>query len=237
MFLPPGWPAAALALPWLGVTALLAAAGLQRLAAGRGAPRSLSDLCLDAGLLYILVGGLWAVADRLGLQPLGFEPVIVLLTSIHFHYAGFVLPLLVGFALGEIQGPVARLAGLGVIAGVPLVAVGITASQLGVGPWLECGASWVTAAAGLATAWLHLRLAGCRTHPLPARALWGVAALALAGSMVLAALYGARAFLPLAWLDIPWMRALHGTANGLGFGLAGLCGWWAAGESGQPIPH
>ncbi len=228
--LPPGWRAAALALPWLAVTALLAAAGLERLldAQRRRSRRPLAELCLDAGLLYILVGGLWAVADRLGLQPLGFEPVIVLLTAIHFHYAGFALPLLVGFALREVDGPLARLAGIGVIAGVPLVAAGITASQLGANPWLECTAAQLTAAAGLATSWLHLRLAGRRHHPLAARALWTLAAITLAAGMLLAALYGARAYLPVAWLDIPWMRALHGTANGLGFGLAGLAGWAAA---------
>jgi hypothetical protein len=44
--------------------------------------------------------------------------------------------------------------------------------------------------------------------------------------MALAALYGSRAFLPVSWLDIPWMRALHGTANAFGFALAGLLGWW-----------
>ena len=44
-------------------------------------------------------------------------------------------------------------------------------------------------------------------------------------TVVLALLYGCRAYFPLAWLDIPWMRAVHGTANALGFGLAGVLGW------------
>jgi hypothetical protein len=48
----------------------------------------------------------------------------------------------------------------------------------------------------------------------------------IAASTVLqAALYGWRFYAPLAWLDIPWMRALHGTANALGFGLGGSLAW------------
>jgi hypothetical protein len=31
---------------------------------------------------------------------------------------------------------------------------------------------------------------------------------------------------PLPWLDIPWMRALHGTANALGFTVPALVGWY-----------
>jgi hypothetical protein len=43
--------------------------------------------------------------------------------------------------------------------------------------------------------------------------------------MLLAALYGSRFYLAVDWLDIPWMRALHGTANAVGFGVVGLLGW------------
>ena len=37
-----------------------------------------------------------------------------------------------------------------------------------------------------------------------------------------------RFYLPLEWLSIPWMRALHGTVNVFGFGLAGVAAWLAA---------
>lgn len=44
--------------------------------------------------------------------------------------------------------------------------------------------------------------------------------------MALAAIYALRAFvLPLPWLDIPWMRALHGTLNAFGFGLCSMLAW------------
>jgi len=50
--------------------------------------------------------------------------------------------------------------------------------------------------------------------------------------MVLAGLYGTRALFPVAGLDIPWMRALHGSANAIGFALAGVLGWVLAERSG-----
>lgn len=49
---------------------------------------------------------------------------------------------------------------------------------------------------------------------------------------MLAAIYGSRFYVPMPWLDIPWMRAVHGTANALGFGLAGLLAWAMARSSG-----
>jgi YndJ-like protein len=175
-------------------------------------------------LIYLAIGGAWAVSDRLGFRPLDFDPVIVLLTAIHFHYAGFALPLVTGLAARRLDGGTARLAAAGVIAGVPLVAIGITSTQLKAGPLIESLAAWVLAAAGILTASLHLRLAFAPGRPL-VRCLWAVAAVSLAGSMVLAAMYGSRFYIALSWLDIPWMRAFHGTANALGFGLAGLLAW------------
>lgn len=219
--LPQGLPAAGLALPWLVTTGLIALFGLWRLRRGS---RSLSEVCVDAGLIYLAIGGAWAVSDRLGFRPLDFDPVIVLLTAIHFHYAGFALPLVTGLAARRLDGGTARLAAAGVIAGVPLVAIGITSTQLKAGPLIESLAAWVLAAAGILTASLHLRLAFAPGRPA-VRCLWTVAAVSLAGSMVLAAMYGSRFYIALSWLDIPWMRAFHGTANALGFGLAGLLAW------------
>jgi hypothetical protein len=220
---PAGTLAAVLSLPWLATTAVIALLGLLRVWQRRS--KSLEELCLDAGLMYLAIGGSWTILDRLGVRPLSFDPIIVLLTAIHFHYAGFALPIVTGLAGRSLETGAARLAAAGVIAGVPLVAAGITARQLAVGSWLEALSAWVLSVAGLLSAGLLLRLAAQRGRPLPVRALWVVAALCLAFSMVLSLLYGSRAYLYLAWLDIPWMRAFHGTANALGFGVAGLLAW------------
>ena len=95
--LPPGRAAAALALPWLAITGAAALRGLGRLRAG---PRTPAWLCLGVGPVYLAVGGAWAVIARAGLCPLGFPDVIVLMTAVHFHYAGFALLVLVGRAAG-----------------------------------------------------------------------------------------------------------------------------------------
>lgn len=48
-----------------------------------------------------------------------------------------------------------------------------------------------------------------------------IAASSLSLGMVLAGLYAVRHQLPLDWLDIPWMRGVHGTLKAVGFGLCG----------------
>ena len=32
------------------------------------------------------------------------------------------------------------------------------------------------------------------------------------------------------WLDVPWMRAVHGTVNAVGFGLGGVLAWGGRGS-------
>lgn len=227
--LPQGPTAAVLAAPWVATTCLMAVGGLIRLR--RAGLRALDEVCIDAGFIYIVVGGVWAVTDRVGYRPLDFDGIIVLLTAIHFHYAGFVLPVITGLTLRRVKGWIGRVAGLAVIAGVPLVALGITATQLDASPWIECVAAWIMAAGGILTSLLLLQLTVRREEPPDARGLWAVAGVALLASMVLAALYGSRHFIDVQALDIPWMRAVHGTLNALGFGLAGLIAFHLAQRS------
>lgn len=224
--------AALLAAPWTLTTALFALGDLEDVRA-RGV-RSLSSVCLAATPLFLAIGGAWTACDRLGVRPLDFDPVIVLLTAVHFHYAGFALPLATGLAIERSKDPATFVAGFGVVAGVPLVAAGITASQLGYGPALECAAAWVLALGGASSAWLHLGLALGSDERASARGAWAIAGVALAASMLLAALYGSRAWLPIAWLDIPWMRALHGTLSAFGFALCALGGWRLAVSAQRP---
>lgn len=221
--LPEGPIAALLVLPWLGVTAVFAWAGVSRLYQ-RGLKPS-PALAVDAGQIYLLVGGVWALLARIGLRPLGFSDEIVMLTAVHFHYAGFALPVLCGLAAAKRPGPLAMAAVLGVVVGVPLTAVGITLSQIGLGTVVETMSAWMTAAAGLLTAVLYVRLALDSRNRPPVRVLWGITAVALTLGMILAAAYGSRQIIQLEGLTIPWMRAVHGTANSIGFSLAGLLGW------------
>jgi hypothetical protein len=187
-------------------------------------------LCREAGLIYAAVAALWLVLDRLALRPLNFDPAIVLLTAVHFHYAGLLLPVLAGFVLTSLKsGRGLNLVGVGVMLGVPAVAIGITSSQLRLRPEIEIVATLFMASSGLGVALLHLKLAMQERWLIHVRILWVVAGLSLALGMVLAALYGVRGFFhPFSWLDLPWMRALHGSLNALGFGFCGVLAWWCS---------
>lgn len=220
---PQGSLAAMLSLPWLATTGMLAVIGVRGAWQRRRGP--VADLCLDIAPIYLAVGAFWTMLDRWGQRPLDFESVIVLLTGIHFHYAGFVLTALAASAIRMLPGRWPAVAGLGAIIAVPLTAVGITASQLGRGPLLETLAAWFMAASGLLIGGLYCRLGLRRDTPAAARIAFIVAGLSLLAGMVLAGLYGSRFFLSVPWLDIPWMRALHGSLNAFGFSLAGIVGW------------
>ena len=225
-----GWLAAGLALPWLLVTLLIALTGARRIRQ-RGFARP-EENCADTGLIFLAVGGVWAVLERFGAwRLLPFDPFIVLLTAVHFHYAGFVLPLLTELAGRRLKDRLSRLAAVGVMAGVPLTALGITVTQLMFTGAFESLAALLMALAGGLTAVMHFRLAARSGATRLVRGLWLVAALSLTFGMALAVLYRVRFYIPSAGPDIFRMPALHGTANALGAGLCGLTGWCLAGRN------
>ena len=85
---------------------------------------------MEAGLLYLSVGGIWLVLFRLGETPLALGEPIILLTAVHFHYAGFAASVLAG-ATGRAlpsAGGLFRIVALGVTGGTFLVAVGFLLS-------------------------------------------------------------------------------------------------------------
>lgn len=225
-WLAPGPVAAAAALPWIALTVLMAAIGVSRMRHG-GLRRDLDGLCRDAALIFAFVGGAWTMADRGGFRPLQFAPEIVALTAVHFHYAGLLLPLLAGLVQRELFFfRLASRAAVGVVLGVPAVAVGITATQVGAGPSIEAAAGCGLALAGMVVGILHVRIATDSRQSLVTRAFLAVAGTSLFIGMVLAGLYAMRAFVaPFPWLGIPQMRMLHGTVNALGFGLCGVLAW------------
>ena len=129
LLLPTGTWAGLLAIPWMLFTYILAGIGLVHFFRH---VRSLNEqLCYSAALVYVAVGGTWAMVSRSGMQVMDFEPTIVLLTAVHFHYAGFALPLLSGLAIRTMtRHHLARLMILLIIVGIPLVGVGIAGDPL-----------------------------------------------------------------------------------------------------------
>ena len=242
LWLAPGWPAAVACVPWAAWTAVSAFEGLVRVRGllARGGLRGLvaagsdggGELAVAAGLGFPLVGSAWLLADRLELMPLGFSPLFVILTAIHFHHAGFTLPMTAGLlARSSTPGPWSRVGALVVVA-VPLTAIGITAS-----PLLEWIGAWMTAAAGIA-AGVGLLLRARTLAMLPALLSAGSGACLLAG-MVFAGAYALGEYFGVAFPDIASMIQLHGAVNALGFGLLGAWAWHLSpppGPSPTPTP-
>lgn len=209
------------ALPWLGFTTWLAINQLFTFHKKFNA----SDYCQLAAFLFLPVGAAWLFADRLGFQPLGFEPVIVTLTAAHFHYAGFFLPLLASQVIKHFDKKTGKIVTLGIILGVGLVAIGITTTHFNLPSFIEIIAVTTMALAGGTVGILHLIL-GWKNRKAIFGGLWMLAGIALVIGMGLALLYGWRTVFPLSFLSIPWMYAVHGTLNSMGFALLGVLGWY-----------
>ena len=231
--LDPGPAAASLALPWLAFTALLALLGALRLA-GRG-PFPPEELAIDAALMFPIVGGTWLLFSRWGRPFMGFGEPLVLFTAAHFHFAGFALPLLTGLAGRAVPGTHARLAAVGVVAGVPFVAAGITLAAKGFEA-VEWAAAWWMAAAAILSAGLQLR-AAARSGSGWTRGVLGASALALVAAMAMAALYGARMRISIAGLTLPFMVRYHATLNVLAYALPALAVWLWGGTRPSPPPR
>ncbi|MFV0444141.1 MAG: YndJ family transporter [Planctomycetaceae bacterium] len=221
--LPASAMSAALCLPWLIVTFLLAGTAARDFYSRKR--WAMTELMLCSGLLFLPIGAGWLVMWRLGLRPLGFKEVIVMLTAIHFHFAGFVLPLLAGWCAQSLPGRVTNRVGLSVMGGVPAVAVGITTTQLGFSPWIEVFAAAWLSLSGMAVALQQIIIARRQSADRLARSLLFLSSLSLLGTMGLSMLYGLRCWHDWDWLDIPWMRAWHGTGNALFACLLAVIGW------------
>ncbi|MFQ3320275.1 MAG: hypothetical protein ACI80F_002354 [Natronomonas sp.] len=218
---PDGWHAAALAAPWLGVTALLGLAAVAR-TLERGT-QPLSETLIDAGLAYTNVGTVALLLYHLEVT-FWFQPVIVLLTAVHFHYAGFVLPLTTGLVgrCGDVEvSRIFRMLGSVVLVGPAIIAVGISFS-----PTVELiGVGFFTAAVAALALYVVAVVAPAR--PRLQRIALTVSGLTLPLPMLLAlgfvvgTVFGVDPF----GLTISRMVQLHGTLNAFGFALLALVGW------------
>ena len=214
-----GPTAAALAAPWLLVTGLLGLAALVRTLDRGGF--ALPETAVDAGLAYVSVGAVALLLYHLDIT-FYFGSTIILRTAVHFHYAGYVLPVVTGLTgrSGHLDSRLWRsLVGV-VLAGPAIIAVGISFS-----PLVEVLAvGGFTVAVALFGWYVLLRIAPAR--PRRQAVLLGASAVALPVSMALALGYGVATFSGIdLGLDIATMVALHGSLNAFGFALGGLVGW------------
>ncbi len=222
-FLEPGMGAAFLASLWLIFAVTTALFGLWRLR--RPELRVAEELSFDAALLYLPVGAVWLVMSRLGFQPLGFGETIVLLTAVHFHFAGFAAPVLAGLAGRRLLDTpslqsIFRFAVLGIIGGTPLVAAGITFSPL-VG---LVGTLVISIGLLLLAVLVSFKIVPA-VRSAVAQVFLLISSLSTVPAMLLACVYAYSLATQTLIVDIPQMATTHGILNAFGFALCGLLAW------------
>jgi hypothetical protein len=213
--------AAWFASAWLLVCAAFAGDGLRRLALV--GTKSFAQFCFAAGEGYLLVAGVWLVASRAGVQFLAFQEPIVLLTAVHFHFAGFASAVLAGLVdqalVGRRGHRLLRAASLAVILGP-----GILGLAFLLGPKVKLTAALLIAAGqfGLASGMLRI---GVAAKSSGGRWLLFVAGGSVAAGMILAAVWAIGEYPLQAFVNIRQMAEFHGVLNAVGFTVCGLLGW------------
>ena len=217
-----GMAAALCAIPWFLLLSLLLIKTLVEFFTQK--TLRLKDLLIAGAFLFLSIGGLWAIVHRLGINPLGFDDTIVLLTVAHFHYAGFILPVLAHLAIKQDDHWSAALCGTGILIGTPLVALGITFSQQGLPIVFETVAASIMALSAFGIGFIQICL-GLKEQGRISKGLFLLSGFSLMLGMILAACYGLRPFINLPFLSIPFMYAVHGSLNTFGFALPGILAW------------
>ena len=216
----PGPVPALLALPWVLVCAYLAATAGWRWLTGS---RRMEGIVWAAALAYLAVGAVWLLLDRLDVEPVGVTQPFVLLTAVHFHYAGFTATLLAAMVRARTARTAPRTSAAmiaAVVVAPPIVAAGFTLAGA-----LQVVGAVVLTAGLFALSWLTLRHVVAAVDDRLGKALLAVSAVALLGPMVLAVQWAVGWNYGTPALSIPAMARTHGVLNAVGFALCGVCGW------------
>ncbi len=216
--------AARFASAWLLVCAGFAGDGLRRFVnAGR---KSFTQFCFAAGEGYLLVAGAWLVASRAGLQLLAFREPIVLLTAVHFHFAGFASAVLAGLTYQRFRESkwkaVLQPALLAVVCGPAILGLAFM-----FGPKVKLAAALLIALGqfGLAGGMV---CAGIAAKNNGGRWLLFVAGGSVAAGMILVVVWAIGEYPLQAFVNIRQMAEFHGVLNAVGFVVCGLLGWSVA---------
>ncbi len=210
--LAPGPTAAAFVLPWLGFALVGTMSAFRHgLAHFPSAllPRRFPDLGIDVALGFWGVGAVFVLVDRLGIDT-GFSSVIVLLTATHFHFAGFGLLALA--SLLAAPRPWVRVSVLGLIAGIPLTALGFVLSS----DLINAVGAMVVGVSGMGVAIALL------TGRLRSRAGWlsRAAGVALLVGMPMGIAWSVAILTGLSFVDLETMVRTHGALNSIAVLLA-----------------
>ncbi|MFC0525583.1 YndJ family protein [Pontibacillus salicampi] len=224
----PGILSTILSLLWFIFTTLISSYGLWSFLYHKAWTR-VYEAVIHMGMMYVVIGGFWLTLHRTGKHVLHFPDLIVLLTSIHFHYAAFGTLIVFGVLGQRIYFPHAvserlfKLSAGAMIAGPMLVAIGITYGPSL--PWLEFGSVILFVVPIVSAALLTLRYYVPMMQDAIAKPLIIIGCLSLFVSMAFAFLYGYEAIGSLSFvLGIPLMVFVHGMVNAFGFSFCMLAG-------------
>lgn len=190
----------------------LAAAANGAILLGRGSPRRPHTYAPAVALLSLPVAALGMVAARGGWELFGFELVMLTLTSVHFHFAGFAAALLSGLTAGAVRRRWAEVACAAALVSPALIGIGFFA-----GPTAQ-----LPGVLALTVALIVLAVPTLRARPDPLRT---TSALAVLAPMVLAAWWTVGLAFEVPHLSLAWTAATHGVVNALGYAVCGLLGW------------
>lgn len=187
--------------------------------------RSLADACFFTAQAYLPVGAAWLLLSRWGATPMGFAEPIVLLTAVHFHFAGFAAAILAGATTRHVastQGrtPMTlRAASGGIVIAPAFVATGFVFSRT-----LQLLAVLIFALCLVLLSW-HVISFLPRIRSRIVRFLLLVSAGSVPVSMIFAVIYTIGDVQGQLFVSIPNMAAIHGTLNAFGFCFCGLLAW------------
>jgi YndJ-like protein len=213
--------AAWFASSWLLVCAVFAGDGLRRFSIV--GTKSFTQFCFAVGEGYLLVAGVWLVASRSGVQLLAFREPIVLLTAVHFHFAGFASAVLAGLLDEAFAGQKGRR----ILRAVLLAAVlgpGILGLAFLLGPKVKLVAALLIALGQLGLAAGMVRVGILAKNRL-GRWLLFVASGSVAAGMIFATVWAVGEYPLQAFVNIRQMAEFHGVLNAVGFVVCGLAGW------------
>ncbi|PYZ91693.1 hypothetical protein CR194_18885 [Salipaludibacillus keqinensis] len=95
IFVDNGWLSALLAAVWFIFTLSAGITSLQRLYKRKFSHPE--EAIIDIGIAFLIIGGIWHVLARWGIaQFLPYTELTIDLTSIHYHYSAFILPVFTG---------------------------------------------------------------------------------------------------------------------------------------------
>ncbi len=176
----------------------------------------LEAFSIDLGLIYLAMGGGWFFAYVAQFDT-GFSPLLTWLTSIHFHYSAFLLPIFVGLFGRLHKSSFYKVICTILLVSPMVVAIGITFSR-----WIELLSVllYIVGLYGL----IYLTIQTTFANKVQ-KWLVGISFGSLGVTIVFSLLYALGNGFGIVAVSIDFMLRFHGLLNCIAFALLGIIGW------------